>query len=510
MTRKPALVRGDPSSDPRFLSAHELQDERFSCCLALPLLAHDDTLLGVITLQAEDADALDDRTLAVVELLARLVSRSVERASLESEVARHRRALDEMAQVGELFALEPSVGKRLYRLATMAVNVLDGELAIVLADDGSERLRVAAAAGAATMGARIDSVEIDRSLARLIAGRAHAAALPYDGPLRSVVGRPTELRGVLVAPLRSGGERHGLLCCYVAARPTLPPGRAQLLQLIADHCGLVLGSQPTQAAGAESADVEELLELLRDGDPGSAQATSLARRVGIRLADPHLAVHCRAGGLEDPTALWTALGRALTHAFPGSIVAARPQALTALVRVRGAASAEAVRAAVAPVLDAASSGGALRAALGYSDPARAPEDYAAALEQATVAATIGEASPAAWVVQAFGDLGSQRLLWALSNDPGPDPLQRRLERLAEHDRVRRTDLLHTLEAFVDHRGNVSRTADALFVHRNTLRQRLQTIAAVSGVALDEPGEWFDVALALRVLRLRRVAAAHDS
>ncbi|MGB9640691.1 MAG: PucR family transcriptional regulator, partial [Anaerolineales bacterium] len=48
------------------------------------------------------------------------------------------------------------------------------------------------------------------------------------------------------------------------------------------------------------------------------------------------------------------------------------------------------------------------------------------------------------------------------------------------------ELLHTLEAFFAHNGNLSQTAEALYIHRNTLVYRLERIAAITNIDLDKP------------------------
>ena len=48
-------------------------------------------------------------------------------------------------------------------------------------------------------------------------------------------------------------------------------------------------------------------------------------------------------------------------------------------------------------------------------------------------------------------------------------------RIADYDRQRSTSLLRTLEEFLRRRGSISATAEALYVHPNTLRQRLRRI-----------------------------------
>jgi DNA-binding PucR family transcriptional regulator len=74
-------------------------------------------------------------------------------------------------------------------------------------------------------------------------------------------------------------------------------------------------------------------------------------------------------------------------------------------------------------------------------------------------------------------------------------------RLAEYDRERGASLLRTLEEFLHRHGNISATSEALFVHPNTLRQRLRRIADLTGIDLRRD-DWLMVEIAVKLVRLR--------
>ena len=63
------------------------------------------------------------------------------------------------------------------------------------------------------------------------------------------------------------------------------------------------------------------------------------------------------------------------------------------------------------------------------------------------------------------------------------------------------ELIHTLEAFFQHNGNLSQTAEALFVHRNTLIYRLERIASITNLSLDKPENRLAIQLALHIHRM---------
>ena len=87
------------------------------------------------------------------------------------------------------------------------------------------------------------------------------------------------------------------------------------------------------------------------------------------------------------------------------------------------------------------------------------------------------------------------MLEALKSDPGRAAYYLDLlAPLQEYDRVHHGDLLKTLSAYLKHGGNSTQTADALFMHRNSLRYRLARIRAITALDLDDP----DSRLALQV------------
>jgi len=73
--------------------------------------------------------------------------------------------------------------------------------------------------------------------------------------------------------------------------------------------------------------------------------------------------------------------------------------------------------------------------------------------------------------------------------------------LVEYDRTQHTNLVETLAAYFAHNGNLSATAEALFVHRNTLLYRMERIREISGLDLDNPETRLSIQLALRAHRL---------
>jgi PucR family transcriptional regulator, purine catabolism regulatory protein len=101
-------------------------------------------------------------------------------------------------------------------------------------------------------------------------------------------------------------------------------------------------------------------------------------------------------------------------------------------------------------------------------------------------------------VAVFEDLGMR---YALLDGLADDTLER-LERsvvgrLAAADASAGSDLSETLASYLDHGCSVAETAEALYVHRNTLRKRLARIEALLGLDLSTTGGRVEAYLGVR-------------
>lgn len=102
----------------------------------------------------------------------------------------------------------------------------------------------------------------------------------------------------------------------------------------------------------------------------------------------------------------------------------------------------------------------------------------------------------------FGDLGVYRLLALLRESSELwDFYRTTLATLADYDRNQDAELLKTLDAFFANLGNLTRTAEALHVHRNTLLYRLGRISEISGLDLDNAEERLSLWIALKAHRV---------
>jgi sugar diacid utilization regulator len=123
-----------------------------------------------------------------------------------------------------------------------------------------------------------------------------------------------------------------------------------------------------------------------------------------------------------------------------------------------------------------------------------------AAEQAARAAQLGESMPELGRLVLWSDLGVMRLLGELvgDRDPAalvPDPVRRLL---ADPDA---TSLVRTLEAYLEHAGDVAAAAAELYVHRSSLYNRLRRIEAVAGVDIRSGADRLTLHVGLRLWRM---------
>ncbi|MGA8337776.1 MAG: helix-turn-helix domain-containing protein, partial [Solirubrobacteraceae bacterium] len=150
------------------------------------------------------------------------------------------------------------------------------------------------------------------------------------------------------------------------------------------------------------------------------------------------------------------------------------------------------------------------AAIGLSELHSSAADSARAYRQALDATMIGRALLGDGGAIGYAEVGAYRYLVHIAAENAPhDRMRAAVDRLIDYDARRRTALLDTLERYLAERRSVIESARELFIHPNTLRQRLARIEDLTGLKLDED-DLLSLELAIKLARLHgRPAAARD-
>ena len=141
----------------------------------------------------------------------------------------------------------------------------------------------------------------------------------------------------------------------------------------------------------------------------------------------------------------------------------------------------------------------VQARCGIGTPARDLSEWRTSFRQAgqalEMARRLGERKPLY-----FSDLSVYRLLMQIEHNPELATFQEEiLGPLLAYEGGQ--ELIRTLEAYFEHNGNLSQSADALFIHRNTLIYRMERISGITNLDLDKPETRLAVQLALHIYRM---------
>jgi sugar diacid utilization regulator len=302
------------------------------------------------------------------------------------------------------------------------------------------------------------------------------------GPELARGGRSTRL----AIPLVANGELIGLLVAEGSTRVDL--GRAVASQVAVGIKKVQVIEQLT-----EKNLIKDFFEELAGGRPrGDLEGRSA--RLGCDLSQPHVVLVA-----EPPS---DALERALRLAAPGSLFDRREDSLRALVKLPGTS--------VDPFLDRLRRAHAeleQPVSVGLSSLCQGEAAFAdgfAEAQQALLGTVVLRGEP---TVLSYEELGAYKYLLRVAVDGGiRDATVDAVSRLADYDAQRGSQLVTTLEEFLRRHGSISATSEALYVHPNTLRQRLRRIGELSGLDLRRD-DWLLIEIAVKMVKLQNALGA---
>ena len=180
-----------------------------------------------------------------------------------------------------------------------------------------------------------------------------------------------------------------------------------------------------------------------------------------------------------------------------------------LLLVPGGEEALAARAAEAVLGEMSSALPGYTFALGRSRIAAGPGELPRAAGEALLAANVAEGSRDGPAPLAFEETGAYRLLLSAMSE-NPSELQRfyaeTVEPLVAYDEQYETDLVLTLETFLEADGNVAGTAQRLFTHRHTIYYRLERVRELSGLDVSSSDGREKLSLGLKSMRVLGISS----
>lgn len=310
--------------------------------------------------------------------------------------------------------------------------------------------------------------------------------------IQSALGQrsPVRAHGRWFAIARARNDVLGLL------RVEDPDGRAGEQELLAlEHAATVLGLELAHLQSLVETELRLQRDLVEDLLGGAEREGLAARAVALDydLEDDHWVVVVAPQSEEDPDWVFHAVRVAAYDAGAGSLLAARSGHVVLLanreVDWRRLAAEIAARVG--------------ECGLAVSERCERVADLPRHYRQARFALRLRESLGGRRAIR-FEDLGVYKILHEVGD---PDAIRRMarewLGPLIEYDREHDYELVETLAQYFEHGGNYSDTAEALYIHRSTVKYRLNRIREISGYDLNDPDTWFNLHLAARAWKTLR-------
>jgi GAF domain-containing protein len=462
--RRAAFIRDHALDDPRMKYVPELEEERFQSLVAVPLLGKRGDPVGAITLDTEAPREFTDAEVEFLVASASLVAGAIENATLYDETRKRLGELEQLTELAEAIASAETLDVLGPQVARRARDLLGAEcVRLYLRDSDQDRL-------------------VCRFAEPPDRGEPFSIGLAELGP---EVGRGNRTARVAVS-LVAGDELLGALVAEGTRE-------LDLARTVANQAAVAIKKIQVLEHLTEKNLIKDFFEELAERRLGD-RIESRARRLGCDLEVQHLVL--AAVRVDD------ALERAVAALARSTLVDRRDESLRALVPVGTVGAARLLGELRRIHADFGSD-----AAIGVSSVcvgARALGDGFEEARHALAGATLMRRDTG---VLGYDELGAYKYLLRIAMEEGArDATIDAVAKLAEYDRERGAALLATLEEFLGRRGNISATSDALFVHPNTLRQRLRRIADLTGIDLRRD-DWLMVEIAVKLVRLRGALGA---
>lgn len=479
LMRRPALVHENLLEDPRFFHIPSAMEADFQSALIVPVLIPGGEPVGVFSLYSRRARAFEEETAELVSEVAKLLASGIDRAAQFEVRTRQSQALRTLSGLAE--APPRTTNAALGVIAQRCLAIVPSNLCVVeLAETEIEDDIV----GVAIAGAEKQRLsERVRETGTTDTATAHTLLRQWEPRLET-----------LSEPIRVGGRLIGTVSCHRASR--FANDDRLLLEAAANYAALVLtgttvsGPSPLEEIGRSRrpARTEQLLVEL--GWAPKSLVTPFIVHV-----DPNQRLTRHQAFLNATRVVESTIKCRDRRLVPG------PEGLLGGL-VLGALDDAEEQAGIKDELDEGliSSGHKAQIVVGWGSPSADVSGIIEGFRAARDAAAWASAIQAPQGTLSHKHTALLRSLGALTFERRNELDQARLEvaRVAQVDNESGSALLDTLRAHVECQGSAADAAKRLYIHRNTMRQRLEKLEKLVSFPLDTPEGWLITRLALLV------------
>ena len=543
LTLKPVMLKDDAMEDPRFRYFPDLEEEKFQSTMTVPILGKDRHLIGVITMHTVAPYEFTSQHQAFVSNTATLVASAIENAQLYENSQRKLSILTSLSVLSQTISSGLYLDDMLRSLATLTVQIMEVDLCIIMLVDQS-RGRLTVRASSPNLNDRavhFQPLDVDRNAWEKLRESNEVAYLKdssrdqFSEPNASSLERlnplkDSQYKALLSSPLIAGTEHLGLINCYSSKTRRFTTEDHTLLSTIANQAAMAIKNSHLVDMLAQKNIVKGFFDDLMYGAYDTEDSLrQRANFLGCDLSKPHLIALLEFSQLDSekeekdgpaqlavPQPLPTdderlatykrisgLLRRRVQDSYPGSIIYEQENLLTAILCLSKDPTATRLKTWLRDLTRQIRSEQHIRLAIGVGNPCQTIADYRRGFAEASEALQMGQNLNHDGGVTHFNDLGVYRYLYKIARmDDLRDMYQDQVAQIANYDHRKGTDLLDTLETYLECAGNLTKTSNRLFVHRNTLIQRLDRLQSLCEIDLQERSNWLTLQVAIKVYKLR--------
>ena len=539
MHLKPVILKDEAMNDPRFRYFPELEEEKFQSVMTVPILGKDQQLIGIITMHAVAPYEFTEQHQIFVSNTASLAAGAIENAQLYENTQRKLNILTSLSILSQTISSSLYLDDMLRSLATLTVQITEADLCVIMLVDQSKG-RLTVRASSPHVNDRIlnfQPIDVDRNVWEKLRELSEASLHPNSrrGRLPEISAHSLEhlnplkdshYKTLLSAPLISGTEHLGLINCYYSKTRRYTSEDQTLLSTIANQVALAIKNSHLVDLLAQKNLVKGFLDDLMQGTYDSED--SLRQRatfLGCDLSKPHAIVMIEISQMDENDnedqryqetfmqadddrlaphrRITNHIRRRIQDSYPGSLVHEHENLLTCIICLSKDPTGARLKTWLRDLSRQVRTEHHVELSIGIGNFCHTISDYRRGFAEAREALQMGQTLNREAGITHFNDLGVYRYLYKIARmDDLRDIYQDQIACITNYDRRKGTDLLATLETYLECAGNLTKTSTRLFVHRNTLIQRLERLQSLCNIDLQDRSNWLTLQVAIKVYKLR--------
>jgi purine catabolism regulator len=346
-------------------------------------------------------------------------------------------------------------------------------------------------------------VEITEALHALV-GRTVAVVGADEWPLVVVPAGATLAVGAATLhrqPIPAGEHDHGAV--VVADGEPLGDHERAAVERAAVSIGVRFAQTGALAATNERFAAISLEGLVSSRTTDRADLTERAAAFGWDLGRPRAVLLASIDPPENgdiPDAALTTLAAAARATLGrDAIVWTRRTAIAALIAPATTEAAERRRIAESLRRELDARLRSVNVSIGVGRRVDTPEELPRSFAEASNAVDVGRWAKGRHVTEVFDQLGLERLLAATPTDTLAEFIHDAIGPLVAYDQANQTELLDTLGVWLDTR-NMAEAARRMFVHYNTMKNRLERIEEIIGPVMSDAAHALECEVAIYIDR----------